>query len=77
VIVLSTDQQKSVLRLSGNPDWERFCLLIADTYERELDNLLRSTNPVTVHQQQGICQLLKDILQAIKPANPSPSGRLA
>lgn len=76
MIVLSADQAKSFLRLSGNPDWERFVALLSDAYGRELENLLRATNPVSVHQQQGVCQLLKDILQAVRPAVPSPATYL-
>jgi hypothetical protein len=77
VIVLSADQQKLIARLSAQSDWPRFVSLIAESKQREIDNLLRSTNPVSVHQQQGYCQALVDILQAIEPANPSPSGYLA
>jgi hypothetical protein len=68
MIVTDESTQRAMARLSGNPDFVQFMLMLQQEQDNWMDELLDSKNSVFVHQLQGKTRQLMDIRQAVMSA---------
>lgn len=70
------DTNRALKNLGEVSDFVRVLRWVAQSMNTDTDALMSAGDPVRVHQLQGSCRAMKDILQAARSANPSLSAYL-
>lgn len=65
------DTVRALTNLSGTPEFQLVLRWMSRTLEEDTEALISSTEPVRIHQLQGMCSQLVEFMQAVRSANPS------
>ncbi len=76
MLMLDAPTARALKNISEQPDFVEVLRWIVASRDSSMDDLIGVQDPVRVHQLQGACRELGDILRAAWSANPSLGARL-